>query len=153
MTRIPVPKSAPAPSDATSPLPPGTRLRLRLHLGSDLMLGPGKADLMEGIRATGSIAAAGRGMGMSYKRAWMLVEELNAAFHLPLVASARGGAGGGGAHLTELGDEVLERYRQVEAAAALAAAPHLAALLALRPPADAAPTPPAAEPSDMSDGK
>lgn len=101
------------------------------------MLGPGKAELMEGIRDTGSIAAAGRRMGMSYKRAWSLVEELNGAFETAAVASSRGGPGGGGAHLTPLGEEILARYRAVEAAAISAAAPHLAAMMALYRPAHA----------------
>lgn len=94
-------------------IPP--RLRLRLHFGDRLTLGPGKADLLQGIAGTGSIAAAGRAMGMSYKRAWTLVEEMNAGFAVPLVVSARGGAGGGGARLTEAGAEVLRRFRLVEA--------------------------------------
>ncbi|WP_349293822.1 LysR family transcriptional regulator [Gemmobacter sp. 24YEA27] len=70
------------------------RFFLRLYF-DNAMVGPGKAELLEHIRETGSISAAGRAMGMSYKRAWMLVEELNAAFASPLVASARGGSGGG----------------------------------------------------------
>ncbi len=112
-----------------------TRLRLRLHFATPLMLGPGKADLLEGIRDTGSIAAAGRRMGMSYKRAWMLVEELNAAFAQPVVHSARGGAGGGGAQLTGTGAEVLRHFRAVEAAALAAGAEGIAALEALMRPA------------------
>lgn len=91
-----------------------TRMRLRLYFGDVLMLGPGKADLLEGIRDTGSIAAAGRTMSMSYKRAWSLVEEMNAAFRAPLVHSSRGGAQGGGAHLTEMGEAVLAHYRRLE---------------------------------------
>ncbi|WP_066701705.1 winged helix-turn-helix domain-containing protein [Celeribacter ethanolicus] len=90
-----------------------TRLRLRIYFGARLMLGPGKADLLDGIRDTGSIAAAGRAMAMSYKRAWSLVEEMNAAFKEPLVASARGGSKGGGAHLTETGEAVLTQYRAI----------------------------------------
>ena len=78
------------------------------------MLGPGKADLLERIRETGSIAAAGRAMSMSYKRAWMLVDEMNNAFRDPLVDSTRGGAKGGGARLTEAGEEVLVNYRKLE---------------------------------------
>ena len=78
------------------------------------MLGPGKAALLEHIRETGSIAAAGRAMSMSYKRAWMLVEELNCAFREPLVESARGGAKGGGARLTEAGETVVANYRKLE---------------------------------------
>ena len=91
------------------------RLRLRLYFDNGLMLGPGKADLLDGIEAHGSISAAGRAMGMSYKRAWSLVEEMNAAFHEPLVASVRGGAQGGGAHLTEAGRKVLHHYHNLVA--------------------------------------
>ena len=89
------------------------RLRLRLAPGVDL--GPGKADLLEGIRDTGSIAAAGRRMRMSYKRAWQLVDELNRLFDAPLVEAAKGGAGGGGAALTKRGEDVLLRYRRMHA--------------------------------------
>jgi molybdate transport system regulatory protein len=95
------------------------------------MLGPGKAALLEAIGDSGSIAAAGRSMGMSYKRAWMLVEEMNAAFRAPLVDSARGGPGGGGAKLTADGQAVLAHFRAIEAAAAEAGAPHVAALKAM----------------------
>ena len=112
------------------------RLRLRLLLGDNAMLGPGKADLLASIRETGSISAAGRAMGMSYKRAWMLVEEMNTAFVLPLVASARGGPGGGGAQLTATGADVLARFRAIEAAAARAGAADIAALQALLAPGD-----------------
>ncbi len=112
---------------SASSLPPA-RLRLRLLFGEDAMLGPGKADLLERIRDTGSISAAGRGMDMSYKRAWMLVEEMNAAFRDPLVDSARGGPGGGGARLTETGQQVLALYREIEATAADATAGRVEAL-------------------------
>lgn len=91
------------------------RLRLRILLAPGQWLGPGKADLLEGIAETGSIAAAGRRMGMSYKRAWGLVEGLNAAFAAPLVAASRGGASHGGAGLTPLGAEILALYRRAEA--------------------------------------
>ncbi len=100
------------------PLPPSDRdpsIRLRIVFGADAMLGPGKADLLRHIAATGSIAAAGRRMAMSYKRAWGLVAELNAAFDPPLVVSVRGGATGGGARLTPAGAEVLQLYRALEA--------------------------------------
>lgn len=89
---------------------------LRLYLTETGMMGPGKAALLEGIARTGSISAAGREMGMSYKRAWMLVEAMNAMFRTPLVSSARGGAGGGGATLTETGQRVLDLFRDIEAA-------------------------------------
>ena len=94
------------------------RLRLRLAPGVDL--GPGKADLLEGIRETGSISAAGRRMRMSYKRAWQLVDELNSVFDAPLVEASKGGSGGGGAALTRRGKDVLNRYRRMHAACCVA---------------------------------
>ncbi|MFN3280496.1 MAG: winged helix-turn-helix domain-containing protein, partial [Tabrizicola sp.] len=103
-------------------------LFLRIRLGGDDMIGPGKAALLDRIAATGSIAAAARDLGMSYKRAWMLIETLNAMFDMPLVESSRGGTGKGGAVLTERGREVLAEYRAVEQVAATQAAPHLTRL-------------------------
>lgn len=91
------------------------RVKLRFEFGKDLTLGPGKADLLEKIAALGSIAAAGRAMGMSYKRAWSLIEEMNAAFAEPVVTSVRGGAGHGGAALTTTGRQVLDGFRRLEA--------------------------------------
>ena len=108
--------------------PPHTLLRF--YFGG-LKLGPGKVQLLELIRDTGSISAAGRAMEMSYKRAWMLVEEMNAAFTSPLVESARGGAKGGGAVVTEAGLAVIAAYRAAEAASAQATAPHIATLQSL----------------------
>ena len=109
--------------------PPRDAARLRIRIVfDDAMLGPGKADLLQGIRDTGSIAAAGRAMSMSYKRAWSLVEEMNAAFREPLVESARGGAKGGGAHLTQAGEAVLAHYRKLEEIMAEAGAARIAAL-------------------------
>ena len=96
-------------------------VRLRLHIAPGIAFGPGKADLLEGIRDTGSIAAAGRRMRMSYKRAWQLVEELNRLFDTPLVEASKGGSGGGAA-LTKFGDNVLERYRRMHAACSAAVA-------------------------------
>ena len=107
------------------------RLRLRVVFAPGGMLGPGKADLLALIDETGSISAAGRRMGMSYKRAWTLVETLNGLFVAPLVESSRGGDGGGGARLTETGREVLARYRALERRAAQAAADDIAALAEL----------------------
>ncbi|GHH02092.1 winged helix-turn-helix domain-containing protein [Pseudodonghicola xiamenensis] len=118
------------------------RLRLRVVFAPGRMLGPGKADLLGLIRDTGSISAAGREMGMSYKRAWSLVEEMNAMFSAPLVQSVRGGARGGGAQLTDTGATVLERYRALERAAAEGGRAELAALQGL----SATPLP-----SDMSE--
>lgn len=103
-------------------------------LADDLVLGPGRADLLAGIAETGSIAASGRRLSMSYKRAWQLVEEMNRGFASPLVAAAKGGARGGGAKLTPLGETVLDAYRSLLAACGEAAAPSLAVLhAAIRP--------------------
>lgn len=90
-------------------------VHLRVTLKRDVAIGPGKADLLEGIAATGSIAAAGRRMGMSYKRAWLLVDTMNRCFRVPVVAAAKGGPAGGGARLTPLGAEVLAAYRRMQA--------------------------------------
>ncbi len=89
-------------------------------------MGPGKADLLDAIDRTGSIAAAGRELGMSYRRAWLLVETMNACFRTPLVEAVKGGRSGGGARLTKMGVEVLARYRAMEARAARALARELA---------------------------
>jgi len=113
-------------------------LRIRIVFGAQAMLGPGKAELLELIGETGSISASGRRMGMSYKRAWMLVETLNAMFSEPLVASSRGGPGGGGAVLTPAGQKVLQLYRELELAAASAGAAQLEALQARLRPANPA---------------
>ncbi|GLR68715.1 ModE family transcriptional regulator [Acidocella aquatica] len=104
---------------------PPLALRLRLQRNGAIILGPGRADLLAYIAETGSIAAAGRRMGMSYKRAWVLVDSLNATFHEPLVLATKGGAGGGGARLTPLGARLLAAYRGLEAATATAGAGHL----------------------------
>src|SRR5262245_36482320 len=105
-------------------------LSTRIILRPGVAFGPGKADLLEHIRDTGSIAAAGRRMNMSYTRAWSLVEEMNAAFARPLVRSAKGGAARGGASLTPLGTEVLQRYRHMQSTSQRAVAADLKALLA-----------------------
>lgn len=102
--------------------------RLRLVLRPSVAIGPGKADLLDGIRQTGSIAAAGRRMRMSYKRAWRLVEALNATFDRPLIETTTGGRAGGGAVLTALGEEVLARYRRMEALTEEAVAEEMDAL-------------------------
>jgi len=91
--------------------------RLRVVLEPDVAIGPGKADILEGIKETGSIAAAGRRMRMSYKRAWLLVETMNACFRTPLVETRRGGRAHGGASLTPTGEMVLACYRRMEACA------------------------------------
>ncbi len=103
--------------------------RLRVILGDNIAMGPGKADLLDNIVATGSIAAAGRRMSMSYRRAWLLIDEMNRVFKSPVVSTAKGGkGGGGGAVLTEVGREVLARYRNMQAVTAKAIAADIEAL-------------------------
>jgi molybdate transport system regulatory protein len=97
------------------------RLSIRIDLGDNARLGPGKVTLLEQIAITGSISAAARAMDMSYKRAWDLVEELNGIFDKPLVSSQSGGKKGGGASLTELGQEIVAQYNQVVMSAETAA--------------------------------
>ncbi|MEZ5782790.1 MAG: LysR family transcriptional regulator [Rhizobiaceae bacterium] len=103
-------------------------ISLRINLDPEGRLGPGKVDLLENIAAFGSISAAARGMDMSYKRAWDLVEEMNRLFPTPLVAAKTGGKKGGGAELTPAGLSVVTRFRAIERAALAVAEPHLAAL-------------------------
>ncbi|MBS0564963.1 MAG: LysR family transcriptional regulator [Proteobacteria bacterium] len=117
---------------------PVPALRLRLTFADGTWIGPGKADLLEGIAETGSIAAAGRRMKMSYKRAWGLAEVLNGMFGEPLIQSSRGGAAHGGASLTECGAEVLRLYRAMLANCQRAAAAEIAALDRLRAQGDMA---------------
>lgn len=107
------------------PAKPHRAIALRLTLSDRVALGPGKADLLEAIRETGSIAAAGRRMGMSYQRAHDLVSALNEDFEGPLIEAAAGGTRGGGAQLTSLGDSILAAYRAVEAEALAATATRL----------------------------
>tara|TARA_R110000868_G_scaffold134793_4_gene347042 strand:- start:10424 stop:10822 length:399 start_codon:yes stop_codon:yes gene_type:complete len=108
-------------SEKTKPpdtLPKGMTPRLRILLGRSIAIGPGKAELLHLIDSTGSISAAAREMGMSYRRAWTLVETMNNSFREPLVAAATGGRGGGGASVTPFGHEALKRYRAMEEKAA-----------------------------------
>lgn len=97
---------------------------LRLILSPSAVIGPGKVALLEAIGETGSISAAGRQHGMSYKRAWHLVEALNSYFTTPLVETSKGGKSGGGAALTDLGRDVIAAYRGIEDEARTTAKPH-----------------------------
>src|SRR5690242_15749076 len=101
---------------------------LRVTFSETFYLGPGRADLLEGIAETGSISAAGKRMGMSYKRAWSLVQALNEGWGAPLVETSRGGAEQGGAALTENGAFVLASYRAMQAATRAAIAPEVSAI-------------------------
>lgn len=101
------------------------RLSIRIDIGPGFRIGPGKVALLEMIAEHGSIAAAGRALGMSYRRAWLLVEAMNTGFGRPVVEAQTGGRAGGGARLSNLGADVVARYRAVEQAAGEAAAPFL----------------------------
>jgi len=92
---------------------PQAKITFRLLHNGEIAMGPGKADLLAEIDKTGSISAAGRSMGMSYRRAWMLVDVMNRCFAQPLVHTAKGGKDGGGATLTPLGRQVLNSYKQM----------------------------------------
>lgn len=105
-----------------------TRPRIRILLGEASSLGPGKIALLEAIDRQGSISAGARDLGMSYRRAWLLVDAMNRAFREPLVGTSAGGQHGGGAALTPTGRDVLRRYRQIETKAALAVQKELTAL-------------------------
>jgi molybdate transport system regulatory protein len=110
---------------------PAVQFRLRVCRGDDIAVGPGKVDLLESIAATGSITAAAKTLGMSYRRAWLLVDTMNRCFKAPVVDAEAGGTRGGGTRLTPVGAEVVRRYRAAEAKAAKGAAADLAAITAL----------------------
>jgi len=116
---------------------PVARFRLRVTAGDAIFVGPGKISLLEAIRDTRSITAAAKSMGMSYRRAWVLVDELNRSLAGAAVESAIGGERGGGSALTALGRELVDVYRRIETTATRACAKDIARLLAL-----AAPPPP-----------
>jgi molybdate transport system regulatory protein len=107
------------------------KFRLRVTRGDDIAVGPGKVDLLEAIAKSGSITHAAKSLGMSYRRAWLLVDTMNRCFRSPVVEAEAGGRRGGGTALTPLGAEVVRRYRRIEGAAAKTAAADMKALLAL----------------------
>jgi len=119
-------------------------LSIRLHLSSGDRIGPGKVDLLEAIRAQGSISAAARHLGMSYRRAWLLVEQINEALSEPAVATATGGQHGGGSVLTPVGERVIELFRTIEELARKSARQEFRAITRLVRPARGRPTSPAA---------
>lgn len=102
--------------------PHGSRLKLRarIYCGDEIAMGPGKADLLEAIDREGSISGAGRAMGMSYRRAWLLVDAMKRCWEVPLVETVAGGSRERGARLTEAGRQVLKRYRALQALVARA---------------------------------
>ena len=112
--------------------------KFRIYFGDEIAIGPGKADLLDAIRESGSISKAARELGMSYKRAWNLADTMNRCFREPLIDTATGGDGGGGARLTAFGEKVLAHFRSMESrtdAAIRADLIAFAALLAEKPQA------------------
>lgn len=110
-------------------------IKIRIpYAGTVSAMGPGKADLLEAIARCGSISAAARDMGMSYKRAWDLVDTMNKCFREPLVVTATGGSHGGGAQVTEFGHGVLRRYRDLVAKANHSVAAELDELMGMLAP-------------------
>ncbi len=100
-------------------------LSIRIDVGPGNRIGPGKVQLLEMIAEHGSISAAGRALGMSYRRAWMLIEAMNTGFGQPVIEAQIGGKAGGGARLSTLGADLVAHYRAIERAADRAAAPFL----------------------------
>lgn len=104
------------------------QFRVRFYKGESIAVGPGKVALLEAIAAQGSISAAAKSIGMSYRRAWLLIDDLNQMLVAPAVATATGGERGGGATLTVTGQKLIAHYRKIEADAATASAASIRAL-------------------------
>ena len=132
--------------------PAAVTARLRIDFPSGASLGPGKVALLEQILESGSLSAAARTLGLSYRRAWLLLDDLNHGFGALVATTAKGGSGGGGARLTDLGRRLIEQYRSVEIAAAAEARRRFRTL-----PAEvrvvAAPSPALRRPISRSSGK
>lgn len=107
------------------------QFRLRIYRDDAIAIGPGKIALLEAIAETGSISAAARRFGMSYRRAWLLVDEMNRALSQPAVTTAAGGIHGGGTTLTPTGEAIVRHYRAIENTARNTAAGDIAALISL----------------------
>ena len=118
----------------TTSAPDDIAVNLRIDFSREERLGRGKIMLLSRIIETGSISAAGRSMDMSYRRAWLLIDELNRTFRKPLVETQKGGGGGGGAQLTPFGNEVVRLYRAIGADATQATMGHLQSLQRMRTP-------------------
>jgi molybdate transport system regulatory protein len=110
---------------------PVVRFRMRINAGDAIAVGPGKISLLEAIEETGSITAAAKQLDMSYRRAWLLLDELNRCLRQPAVDSAKGGSRGGGSEVTPTGRRIIALYRRVEATAAKACRSDIAQLTAL----------------------
>src|SRR5262245_21315215 len=111
-----------------------TSLHLRIDFGGERSIGPGKVRLLELINETGSISAAARALAMSYRQAWLLVDELNHMFREPVVTAQTGGGGGGGATVTATGNDIVPLYREMERRAYGASTPEIRSLARLLTP-------------------
>lgn len=118
-------------TSSTNPTQPQVAFRMRIRKGDTVAIGPGKVSLLEAIREHGSISAAARSLGMSYRRAWLLVDELNHALKSPATHSEQGGQSGGGCTLTPVGEEIVRLYRDIEAEAQRSCAKQITALIKL----------------------
>lgn len=123
--------SKPAAESRTRAPAPQLRFRMRVTQGDVIAVGPGKIALLEAVDKTGSITAAAKSLDMSYRRAWLLLDELNRSLRLPAVDSAKGGAAGGGSVLTREGRELIALYRRIEATAAAACRSDIRKLMGL----------------------
>lgn len=122
--------------------PPPLSLRLRIDLGPDCSIGPGKIALLEQIERSGSLSKAARTLKMSYRRAWLLLEDLNRTLGQPVTTASVGGAGGGGAQITPFGQHIVAAFRQIERASLDCATQHLDWLLQAGVAASPAPAAP-----------
>lgn len=109
-------------------MPDPLRVKIQLMFGDEIAVGPGKADLLAAVQATGSISAGARTLGMSYKRAWYLLDTMNRCFKAPVIEAVKGGRAHGGAQLTSTGARVLTLYRSMQARAQESAKAELEAL-------------------------
>jgi molybdate transport system regulatory protein len=114
--------------------PARVRFRMRVMKGETIAIGPGKVSLLEAVREHGSISAAARSLDMSYRRAWLLIDELNRSLRSPATISEQGGQSGGGCVLTPVGENIVRLYRDVEARAEAACAQQIASLTGLLKP-------------------
>jgi molybdate transport system regulatory protein len=110
---------------------PEVRFRMRIQQAGTIALGPGKVSLLEAVKEHGSISAAARSLNMSYRRAWLLMDELNRSLKSPATVSEHGGQSGGGSVLTPVGEEIIRLYRDIEAQAYAACAEQISSLTRL----------------------
>nr|WP_260854480.1 LysR family transcriptional regulator [Paraburkholderia sp. BCC1884] len=124
-------KTKPKSATKSTKTRPEVRFRMRIRNGDAVALGPGKVDLLEAVREHGSISAAARSLDMSYRRAWLLIDELNRSLKSPATQSEQGGQSGGGCTLTPVGETIVRLYRNVEEEAARSCAKQIAELTRL----------------------